>query len=156
MISHWIQTYTSCHVPGGALCWTLGSNNGIMPGPCPKALRGQWRTRLGHTQWQDRETKRCRDRRQELVELQDHLCLGRLQPTYTCRDKLPPCGCQWRDGERRKGRRRHTPGHGMGWEGRAVFGEGEKLKAAGTQALSREGEEEEAGPSREGLSLAQS
>lgn len=30
------------------------------------------------------------------------------------------------------------PGHGMGWDGRAVFGEGEKLKAAGTQSLSRE------------------
>lgn len=50
MIPHWVQTYTSCHIPG----WALGSNNGTMPGPSPKALRGQWGTRLGHTQGQDR------------------------------------------------------------------------------------------------------
>lgn len=49
MIPHWVQTYTSCHIPGWALGWALGSNNGTMPEPSPKALRG-------HTQGQDRVT----------------------------------------------------------------------------------------------------
>lgn len=49
MIPHWVQTYTSCHIPGWALGWALGSNNGTMPEPSPKALRGR-------TQGQDRVT----------------------------------------------------------------------------------------------------
>lgn len=42
----------------------------------------------------------------------------------------------------------------MGWEECGVLGGRGKLKTAGTQALGREAEEEAAGPSRKGPSLA--
>lgn len=44
----------------------------------------------------------------------------------------------------------------MGWEGCGIFGGRGKLKTAGTQALGGEAEEEAAGPSGKGPSLAKS
>ena len=76
--------------------------------------------------------------------LQDYLSSGRLQLTCACRGELPPYGCWWGDGG-------EAPRAGCG-----IFGGRGKLKIAGTQALGREAEEEEAGPSGEGPGLAES
>lgn len=92
------------------------------------------------------------------MELQDHLSSGRLQLTCACRGELPPYGCWCGDREGAgAGWRQHTGSRGgMGWEGYGVFGRRGKLKTAGTQALGREAEEEAAGPSGKGPSLAKS
>ena len=78
MISNWVQMYTSRHDPSWALCIKKGQ----MPRSCLEALRGQWRTRPGHTHMARQGDECCKGRCQELPELQDHLCLGRLWLTY--------------------------------------------------------------------------
>lgn len=82
--------------------------------------------------------------------LQDYLSSGRLQLTCAWRGELPPYGCWWGDGGR------CGAGGEATREGCGIFGGRGKLKIAGTQALGREAEEEEAGPSGEGPGLAES
>lgn len=70
-------TYTFFHVPGWALHWALGTK-GVIPEPCPKALRGQWRT--GRSALHDQKAGADGALRP--------LGLGRPRPTPACRDAL--------------------------------------------------------------------
>lgn len=141
--THWVQMYTCCHVPGRAL-WTT---KGQIPGSCPNALSGQWRTRQGHTYTTARQgDERCRSSRTSSA--------WRLRLTCVRSDELALCGSKRKGGKVQGEERTYT--RSRFGTGAAPLGSKEKLKAAETQVLSTEGGGKEAGPRTEGLSRAKS